>query len=653
MVVMNDLNRNPRNPAHDPTLRLGGRGPAAEPVPRPVAFIRPAVIIGVIATFLFLSGSIALGSDGAAPDPCPAGVQCGKVTVPLDRSDPSAETIDIAYALVPRRQASRPSLGTIVTNPGGPGQSTIASAGIYLGALAPLLNRRDLLLVDPRGTGRSGALSCPSVAAENPVSLDQAEIARLCAQDLGPKAQFYGSAAVADDIEAVRQSLNLTKLDLWGDSYGTFLMPVYAARHPEHVRSIVLDGAFPIDSDPWGRDVLAGMRRVIARVCRSSDRCSGQGVLRGVERLALRLRQRPVIYRAYTPGGRIRITLDERELANLVFGGGDPEVYGFLPAAVNAALDGDFALLKRLETASRAGDLAQLTIDPSLFSIASSLATSCHDYPRAYDLSSTPAERRSQYEFGLAAIPESDFAPFSGGAWLKTGIDAGPKCLDWPASATAGSPVEGLEMPDVPVLVQSGGLDSNTPIEQGRAAAARFSDPIFAIVPNAGHTPDTEPCGVAMAIDFVKRLTTDPDRCRGTGRPPAVAGRPAGRAGQLRSPGLRAPAPVRLAVRVALATVSDAISASKYNNWTGRMDALRGGSYLVRRGRISFIKARVVADAVASGTRTSNGRSATLKLRISGSGVRRSRLRIRTNRSGTRVAGSVGRRPVNLVMPRR
>ena len=78
----------------------------------------------------------------------------------------------------------------------------------------------------------------------------------LCAGDLGARAGLYGSAAVADDIEAVRATLGAEKLDLWGDSYGTFLMPVYAARHPEHVRSIVLDGAFPIASDPWGRDVL-------------------------------------------------------------------------------------------------------------------------------------------------------------------------------------------------------------------------------------------------------------------------------------------------------------------------------------------------------------------------------------------------------------
>jgi len=111
-------------------------------------------------------------------------------------------------------------------------------------------------------------LSCPSVAAENPLEVDQARVGTLCATELGARAGLFGSVAAADDIDAVRATLGIDKLDLWGDSYGTFLMPVYAARHPDHVRSVVLDGAFPVASDPWGRDVLQGTRRVIRLLCR-------------------------------------------------------------------------------------------------------------------------------------------------------------------------------------------------------------------------------------------------------------------------------------------------------------------------------------------------------------------------------------------------
>src|SRR3954451_9334200 len=297
----------------------------------------------VVALAVALLG-FALTASARAAVPCP---RCASVTVPLDRTDPSAGTIDVAYALVPRTDTSRPPTSTIVTNIGGPGQSTIASAGLYTTALAPLRTRRDLLLIDPRGTGRSGALTCPSLAAHDPASLEYADIQNICAGDLGPRARFYGSASVADDFDAVRSALHIDRVDLWGDSYGTFLMPVVAARHPDHVRSIVLDAANPLAMDLWGRDVLHGVRRVIALVCARSRRCSGAHVLARIATLAQRLRRHPVAFRAHGPRGLVRLTLGEHALAAVTYGGGDPAVYGLLPAATDAALHGDLALLER------------------------------------------------------------------------------------------------------------------------------------------------------------------------------------------------------------------------------------------------------------------------------------------------------------------
>jgi pimeloyl-ACP methyl ester carboxylesterase len=597
-------------------------------------------LIGVPALLLAFSGL------AEAQAPCPGGARCGSVTVPLDRQNASAGTIDIHYALVPHTDRSRPAAGTIVPNPGGPGQATIASAGLYLQPIAPLLRARDLLLIDPRGTGQSGALACPGVAGRDPLSLDSTIVGGICAADLGAHAGLYGSAAVADDIDAVRAALGLDKLDLWGDSYGTFLMPVYAARHPEHVRSIVLDGAFPIAFDRWGRDVMRGLRRVIRLVCRRTHRCSGTGLLARIGRLARRLRRHPVRFTAHSPVGPVRLTLGERELALVTHGGGDPRVYGLLPAAVDAALDHDLALLKRLTTVARVGEVEQFFLDPALFSAGAAAATSCHDYPRPYDLSAPPAVRRAQYRRALAALDRAQFRPFSPRAWLGTGIDAGPKCLDWPADPTAGSPLQGRPMPDVPVLVQSGDLDTNTPVEQGRRAAAQFAHPIYGIVANAGHTPDTRPCGVAMAIDFVEHLETSPKRCLHAGRPPTVVGRPARRAAQLRLPHLRAVVPVRRAIAVALATLADERAIAAYSGATGTLDALRGGTYVVSQDGVQFVAARVVTDATANGKLEIGRRGTRTRLRLRGLGVPRSRLMLHTRRRTIRITGTVGARHV-------
>ena len=314
---------------------------------------------------------VALSTSAQAAAPCPDGARCGTVTVPLDRSQPAAGTIDVAYALLPRTDTSRPAASTIVPNPGGPGSGPIGEAQDWAERLAPLRKRRDILLIDPRGTGQSGALACPSLASQNVLTLDLAGIATACGTDLAGRASHYGGADVADDFEAVRASLGIEKVDLWAQSYGTFLMPVYAARHPEHVRSIVLSGAYPIAFDMWGRDLLRGARRSIGLVCRRAGTCSGRDVLRGVGRLVKRLRRHPVPFTAQLPDASLPLTLGERELAAITYGRGIPELYGPLPAAVDSALDDDYALLKRLATMLRLWEISTMTADPAGFSWAS------------------------------------------------------------------------------------------------------------------------------------------------------------------------------------------------------------------------------------------------------------------------------------------
>ena len=64
-------------------------------------------------------------------------------------------------------------------------------------------------------------------------------------QHLRPGASQSMDAQVAD-LEAVRDSMHVEKIDLVGDSYGGLLVSAYAAAHPEHVNALVLsDSAAP------------------------------------------------------------------------------------------------------------------------------------------------------------------------------------------------------------------------------------------------------------------------------------------------------------------------------------------------------------------------------------------------------------------------
>src|SRR4029077_2154331 len=164
-----------------------------------------------------------------------------------------------------------------------------------------------------------------------------------CGRQLGPRAGLYGTAAAADDIEAVRAALGLERLDLWGSSYGTYLMTVYAARHPAYVQSLVLHGAYPIDFDPWALDRLAAARRSIGLVCARSGACRGEIVLRDLAELARRLRAHPVTFTAPAGAGRAALRLEDARLPRIGLGAGNVAGFGRLPAAAASALAGDFA----------------------------------------------------------------------------------------------------------------------------------------------------------------------------------------------------------------------------------------------------------------------------------------------------------------------
>jgi hypothetical protein len=184
-------------------------------------------------------------------------------------------------------------------------------------------------------------------------------------------------------------------------------------------------------------------------------------VLSNLATLVRRVRRHPLRFIAPTPSGQAHFVIGERELAELTFARSIPLIYGLFVPALQAAVDGDYAPLKRLVATFRMLEILFVTVPPSLISYGQLTATTCHDYPKVFDLAAPLAKRRSQYRRALARIPKVDFAPFRPAAWFQSGVWGAPTCLDWPVDPTAGSPVHGRHIPDVPVLVQSGDLDTN------------------------------------------------------------------------------------------------------------------------------------------------------------------------------------------------
>lgn len=108
----------------------------------------------------------------------PKPFRCGHIMVPALRGDPALGQTKVAFVIRHRRDTSQPSLGTIVAMDGGPGYAATAKpyAASLIAALGPVLRRRDLVLYDMRGTGRSDAIDCPALQAgliQEPIAIGQ------------------------------------------------------------------------------------------------------------------------------------------------------------------------------------------------------------------------------------------------------------------------------------------------------------------------------------------------------------------------------------------------------------------------------------------------------------------------------------------------
>src|SRR5688572_12611347 len=108
-------------------------------------------------------------------------VSCGVLKRPLDPANPQGTQIDLHYAVLPALARNKEP-DPIFFFVGGPGQSAIDLAGQLAARLSRLTNRRDLVLIDQRGTGRSAPLECEDDDLARPLAelLDPArQLARL------------------------------------------------------------------------------------------------------------------------------------------------------------------------------------------------------------------------------------------------------------------------------------------------------------------------------------------------------------------------------------------------------------------------------------------------------------------------------------------
>ena len=614
------------------------------------------------------------------PDAQALGALCGTVPVPLDRNHPTQGTINIYFELY-THYAPGPAQSAMLFNIGGPGVTTTGNRFAAFLLLGQNLDVHDLLLIDDRGRGLSGAIDCEELQ-HGTASLDQATAD--CAAQLGSDASWYGTGDIAKDTEAVRAALGYDLVDYYGISYGGADIQAYATRFRSHLRSMVLVAPVgtPVFEKPFVEDrwVARMEGRAVSLDCGYSPTCSLDHPFPMLEFNALvgTIELSPVEGYAYGANGNLQhVVLDENALYNYVLNNtGRYASTGEVLAAADSLWLGDPAPLLRLGAEGYFPTVPDLG-DPTFWSAGAMTAAWCADMTEPWDWSQPVSIRSGQFADAVEDLPYWYFAPFTRD--VATGLPAGVErgCLYWD-KPTPSSPVSppNPTYPNVPALFLAGVMDAGSSPEEVKQMATLFPASTFVTVAGVDHPWfDTWPqCAINLASSFIENLQVGDTSCTKTpettwpavGRFPLLAkfARPAAvdPRGQNQI-GLAE----RKVVTVAVATTTDALQRSWINHDNGDRSGsgagLRAGTFATNFGDDSawtttLTNCAFSKDVTVNGTVTwvYNG-ALVADLAVSGSGTAGGTLHIEGTWQAPgpvgnfKISGKLGGKRVAVLVP--
>jgi pimeloyl-ACP methyl ester carboxylesterase len=420
---------------------------------------------------------------------CAAQLECTTVTAPLDWTDADAGEIDLA--VIRSRATGGEPIGSLLTNPGGPGASGV---GLIRDSLSfavgePLREQFDVIGFDPRGVGESTAVRCFDTdemdaylfdIPENERGSDawteelldrSAAFAEACDENSDGILPFITTDNAARDMDLLRAVLGDRELHYLGYSYGTFLGATYAKLFPDKVGRLVLDGA--IDPSVSGLDVgttqgigfESALRAYMASCLEGSDcpfRGSVDDAMADLGTLLQSVDRNPI------PGSDGRLLGADSLMTAIVAALYSQESWSYLSLALDSALEGeaDTAFLLADFYYNREGGV-YLDNQTEAFR-----AYNCMDYPAV--------ETEAEVEAAEALLAEK--APTVAPFW------SGPDpCEVWPYPATGvREPIaaEGA----APIVVVGTTNDPATPYEWSVSLAEQLSSGVLVTRVGEGHT---------------------------------------------------------------------------------------------------------------------------------------------------------------------
>ncbi|WP_019181624.1 alpha/beta hydrolase [Microbacterium yannicii] len=474
-----------------------------------------AVVAGLVAASLALSACLSTMIPDAAPRPTsskapvidgvPADLipfyeqqlewtecgdfDCTTVAAPLDWTEPDAGEIDLS--LIRSRALTADPIGSLLTNPGGPGASGVGFIRDSLSFAVGDALRQDFDVIgfDPRGVGESTAVRCFDAADMDAYLFDlpdeergtqawteellarHAEFAEACDANSEGILPYITTENAARDMDLLRAVLGDSELNYLGYSYGTFLGATYAKLFPERVGRLVLDGA--VDPSISGLDVgtiqgvgFESALRAYMADCLQDDECPFRGSVD--EALADVATLFETVDRDPLPNADGRMLGADSLLNAIVSAMYAEQLWPFLTTAFTEVLQGD-PTVAFLLTDNYYNRVDGAYVDNSTEAFR---AYNCMDYP----LESTPEDEAAAAALLAAEAPT--VAPYWGGP---------DPCEAWPYPAT-GVREQITAEGAAPIVVVGTTNDPATPYEWSVSLAEQLSSGVLVTRVGEGHT---------------------------------------------------------------------------------------------------------------------------------------------------------------------
>lgn len=412
-------------------------------------------------------------ADFASCTAGPVPARCGWVRVPEDRADPNGRTLRLRVVVAPAPDSARlPDPVFLLL--GGPGDAAASRSDAFAGPLRGLFPTRDLVFVDQRGTGASNGLFCPGDRAsgtEDPSalfgSLFPVSEVEACRKRLEPRADLrrYLTPDAADDLATIMDGLGYREANLLALSYGTRVAQVFARRHPDRTRTLVLSGVMSFDLRAplfYARDAQRALGRVL-EACRAQAGCRNAypRLLQDVNTVWSRLDAGPVeVEHARSVGeSSVTVRLSKGDVGyavrSMLY---TPEGQEAIPGAFAAAAEGDWSTFVQ----------RYLTRRNRSFATGMHLSVLCGEEVRR--------------------LTDGDIEAASAGTFLGRHVadDMREACAHWPA----GPLPPGFHDPfvtDLPLLLLSGEFDPVTPPVWADGVATANPNAHHVVVPGGGH----------------------------------------------------------------------------------------------------------------------------------------------------------------------